>query len=51
MDRPSTGVGVFVLKNGKFLMGKRVGRHGTNTWSIPGGYIEFGETFEEASAR
>lgn len=51
MIRPSVGVGVFVFKDGKFLLGKRVGKHGKDTWSVPGGYLEFGETFEECAAR
>lgn len=50
-SRPSVGVGVFIWKDGKFLMGRRIGKHGQDTWSIPGGYLEYGETFEEAAAR
>lgn len=49
--RPLVGVGVFVWKDGKFLMGKRRGSHGSNTWSVPGGHLEFGETFEECAIR
>lgn len=48
---PRVGVGVFVFKNGKFLVGKRVGAHGTGSWSVPGGWLEYAESFEEASAR
>lgn len=51
LNRPSVGIGVFVFKDGKFLLGKRVGRHGKNTWSVPGGYLEYGESFEECAAR
>lgn len=50
-DRPQIGVGVFVWKDGKFLMGLRVGKHGTNTWSVPGGYLEYGESWEDCSKR
>jgi 8-oxo-dGTP diphosphatase len=49
--RPNLGVGIFIWKDGKFLMGRRVGKHGRGTWSVPGGYIEFGESFEEAAKR
>ena len=45
------GVACFVWKNGKFLIGKRIGKHGENTWSIPGGHLEVGESWEEAAKR
>jgi 8-oxo-dGTP diphosphatase len=45
------GIGIFVFKNGKFLMGRRRNAHGDGTWSIPGGHLEFGETFEDTAKR
>ena len=45
------GVGVFVTKNGEFLMIKRVGAHGADTWAPPGGHMEFGETWEQTAIR
>lgn len=45
------GVGIFVWKDDRFLMGKRRGSHGHDTWSIPGGHLEFGESFEECAKR
>lgn len=40
---PRVGVGVFVLREGKVLMGKRRNSHGHGQWSLPGGHLEFGE--------
>lgn len=45
------GVGVFVFKDGKFIMGRRRNAHGDGTWSVPGGHLEYGETFEETARR
>lgn len=45
------GIGVFVLKDGKFLMQQRQGSHGVGTWSLPGGHLEFGESFEDTARR
>ena len=45
------GVGVFVVKNDKFLVQKRIGAHGANTWAPPGGHMEFGETWEQTTVR
>ncbi len=50
-SRPAVGVGVFVFKDDRFLMGKRAGKHGSGKWSVPGGYLEYGESFEECAAR
>lgn len=50
-SRPAVGVGVFVFKGSKFLLGKRIGEHGKNTWSVPGGHLEYGEDFEECAKR
>ena len=51
MRETKVGVACFIFKEGKFLMGQRKSTHGYNTWSIPGGHLEFGETFEEAAQR
>lgn len=45
------GMGVFVVRDGKFLMGIRRGSHGADTWSVPGGHQEFGESFEDTTRR
>lgn len=48
---PRIGIGVFVFKDGKFLMGKRKGAHGEGSWSVPGGHLDFGESIEEGARR
>jgi 8-oxo-dGTP diphosphatase len=45
------GVGIFVFKNGKFLLMQRKGSLESDTWSLPGGHLEFGESFAEAATR
>ena len=53
MDKPIVRVGVacFIFKDGKFLVGQRKGSHGDGAWSIVGGHLEFGESFEDGAAR
>ena len=53
------GFGVFLKKGNKILLGKRhidpkkadSELHGEGTWTMPGGKLEYGETFEEGAAR
>jgi ADP-ribose pyrophosphatase YjhB (NUDIX family) len=50
-DRPKIGVGVIIQNSdGKILIGKRKGSHAP-LFSIPGGHLENGETFEEAAIK
>jgi 8-oxo-dGTP diphosphatase len=44
------GIGIIIYKSGKVLIGQRIGSHGANTWSFPGGHLEEGEE-PEATAR
>jgi len=50
-EYPKVGAAVFILKNGKILMLKRKGAHGEGTWGLPGGHLEFGESWEEGVRR
>ncbi len=53
------GFGVMILKNKKILLGKRhkdsekadSELHGEGTWTMPGGKIHFGESFERVAFR
>ncbi len=49
--RPRVGIGVIILnRDGKVLIGKRKGSHAPY-YSIPGGNLELGETFEAGAKR
>ena len=49
--RPHVGIGVLLVNPaGQVLIGKREGSHAPY-FSIPGGYLEPGETFESAAIR
>ena len=51
MKRPGVGVGVIIQNSkGEILIGKRKGSH-SPYYSIPGGHLENGETFEEAAIK
>lgn len=53
------GFGVILLKDGKALLGHRhedsvkasSALHGEGTWTLPGGKLDFGESFEDGAAR
>lgn len=53
------GFGVMVLRGGRVLLGRRhtdpkkadSALHGEGTWTMPGGKLEFGETFEQGAVR
>jgi ADP-ribose pyrophosphatase YjhB (NUDIX family) len=48
---PRVGVGVILTNDkGQVLLGKRKGSHAPY-WSIPGGHLELGESFEAAAIR
>lgn len=49
--RPKVGLGVLIQKNGKFLLGKRTSRLSQGTWSLPGGHVEYAESWEECARR
>ena len=50
-DKPKVGLGVFIQKEGKVLLGKRKGSHDAGAWCFPGGHLEFFESWEECAIR
>jgi len=51
MDRPGVGIGVIIQnEHGQVLIGRRKGSH-SPYYSIPGGHLENGETFEVAARK
>jgi 8-oxo-dGTP diphosphatase len=53
------GLGVMIMKDKKVLLGKRHSDpekagselHGEGTWTMPGGKLEYGESFEDGAKR
>jgi len=51
IERPKVGIGVVIVNSeGDILIGKRKGSI-AQLFSIPGGHLELGETFEEAATK
>jgi 8-oxo-dGTP diphosphatase len=51
VERPVTGIGVCLIKDGKVLLGKRLNSHGQGCWSFPGGHLEINESWEYCAQR
>lgn len=51
MSQVGIGVACFVWKDGKFLMAQRSGSHAADVWSVPGGHLEWNESWKETATR
>ena len=51
LNRPFVGVGVLILKDGKILLSQRKGEYGRDTWSPPGGNLEYNEDVFDCAKR
>lgn len=51
MKIPRIGIGILVIQDNKILMGLRRGSHGSGTWALPGGHLEFGESVVKCAKR
>lgn len=51
LPAPQVGVGVIIKKGNTILLGMRKGKHGENTWSVPGGKLNYGESIEDCAMR
>ena len=45
------GVGAWVQREGKVVLLRRRGSHGSGTWGLPGGHQEWGESPEQTAVR
>lgn len=50
-NHPKVGAGAVIINDGKVLLAKRKGSHGSGMWGSIGGHVKFGETPIEASKR
>ncbi len=48
---PGVGVSVIVVHDHDFILIRRTGAHDPGSWGAPGGWIEWGESFEHAAHR
>lgn len=49
--RPFVGLGIIIEKDGMIAIGERIANHGSGTFMIPGGHLEFGEDIKAAAKR
>jgi 8-oxo-dGTP diphosphatase len=50
-EHARTGVAAVIRDGDRLLMILRSGKHGSGTWSVPGGWVDFGETWKATAER
>jgi 8-oxo-dGTP diphosphatase len=45
------GIGVALIDGPNVLLGKRKGSHGAGEWALPGGHLDYMESFEQCAKR
>ncbi|KAK6850002.1 NUDIX hydrolase domain-like protein [Apiospora arundinis] len=49
---PRVGVAAIVRnEKGEVILGRRLGSHGSGSWALPGGHLEYGETYFACAER
>lgn len=51
MSITKVGIGVALIDGPDVLLGKRKGSHGAGEWALPGGHLEYLESFRETARR
>jgi 8-oxo-dGTP diphosphatase len=52
IKRPKVGTGIFIMNDtNQVLFQKRTGAHGAGAWALPGGHLEWQESFLENAIR
>ena len=50
-EKVRVGVAVWIIHEGRMLIGHRIKEHGHGSWAVPGGHLEIGESLEECAVR
>jgi 8-oxo-dGTP diphosphatase len=49
--RPGIGIGVLIVRDGKILLSPRLKKYGRGKLALPGGHVEWMETFVDTAVR
>lgn len=48
---PKVGIGILIFKDEKILLGRRKDEHGVGEYEVPGGDLDYMESFEDCAKR